>query len=124
MHYMLFYDYVPDYPERRGRFRDAHLRRIEAALARGELVLGGAFADPADGAMILFEADSPAVPRPSRGRIPTSSKGSSPAGGCGNGRPWSGATRRSRSRRPRGSEGAARSGPVPRRVARRNRGRH
>ncbi len=61
MHYMLFYDYVPDYPERRGRFRDAHLRRIEAALARGELVLGGAFADPADGAMILFEADSPAA---------------------------------------------------------------
>jgi uncharacterized protein YciI len=61
MHYMLFYDYVPDYLERRGALRDAHLRLIEAAIGRGELMLGGAFADPADGAMILFEGDAPAV---------------------------------------------------------------
>jgi uncharacterized protein YciI len=58
MHYMLFYDYVPDYLERRGVLRAAHLQRIRAAMARGELVLGGAFADPADGAMILFKSDT------------------------------------------------------------------
>jgi uncharacterized protein len=28
---------------------------------RGEMILGGALADPADSAVILFEADSPAV---------------------------------------------------------------
>jgi uncharacterized protein YciI len=61
MHFMLFYDYVPDYLERRGSLRQAHLSYAQAAIDRGELLLGGAFADPPNGAMILFRADSPAV---------------------------------------------------------------
>ena len=61
MHYVLFYEYVPDYLERRGALRDAHLKRIAGAMERGELFIGGAFADPADGAMIVFTADTPAV---------------------------------------------------------------
>lgn len=61
MHYILFYDYVPDYLERRGALRDAHLALAKAAIDRGELFLGGAFANPADGAVIIFSADSPAV---------------------------------------------------------------
>jgi uncharacterized protein YciI len=31
------------------------------AQARGELILGGALAEPADGAVLLFNGDSPAV---------------------------------------------------------------
>lgn len=61
MHYLMFYDLVPEYLERRGEFRDKHLALARAAVARGELVLGGALADPADQAVLLFKADSPAV---------------------------------------------------------------
>ena len=60
---MLFYDYVPDYLERRGGLRAAHMTHAEPYLERGELVLGGAFADPADGAVLLFRADEREVPR-------------------------------------------------------------
>lgn len=61
MHYVLFYNYVPDYLERRGALRDAHLAQIKGAIERGELFIGGAFAEPADGAMIVFTADTPEV---------------------------------------------------------------
>ena len=61
MHYLLFYEFVPDYLERRGEFRNEHLTLAWESNARGELVLGGAFADPADGALLLFKGDSPAV---------------------------------------------------------------
>ncbi len=60
MHYLLFYDVVPDYEERRMALRAAHLGHARAAVARGELLLGGALADPVDGAVLLFECDSPA----------------------------------------------------------------
>lgn len=61
MHYALFYDYVPDYLERRGAHREQHLALAKAALDRGELLLGGAFASPADGSLIVFDGDSPTV---------------------------------------------------------------
>ncbi|GLC24422.1 YciI-like protein [Roseisolibacter agri] len=61
MHYLLMYDVAPDYLARRGEFRGAHLALGWAAHARGELVLGGALADPVDGAVLLFRGDSPAV---------------------------------------------------------------
>ena len=61
MHYLLFYDVVPDYGERRVPFRAEHLALARAAHARGELVLGGALADPIDGAVLLFRGDSPAA---------------------------------------------------------------
>jgi uncharacterized protein YciI len=54
MHYLLLYDIVPDYVERRAPFRAQHLALAQAAQARGELVLGGALADPVDGAVLLF----------------------------------------------------------------------
>ncbi len=60
MHYLLFYDVVPDYVARRLPFRAAHLAHAWAAADRGELVLGGALAEPADGAVLLFRCDSPA----------------------------------------------------------------
>jgi uncharacterized protein YciI len=61
MHYLLFYDVVSDYLERRAAYRQAHLELASAARQRGELLLGGALADPVDGAVLLFEGDSPAV---------------------------------------------------------------
>jgi uncharacterized protein YciI len=61
LHYLLFYDVVPDYEERRLSLRAAHLAHAQAACARGELILGGAFADPVDGAVLLFRGDSPKV---------------------------------------------------------------
>ncbi len=59
MHYLLFYDVVPDYVDRRVPLRAAHLAHAWAAADRGELVLGGALADPPDGAVLLFKCDSP-----------------------------------------------------------------
>lgn len=61
MHYLLFYDVVDDYVTRREALRAAHIGHARAAVARGELVLGGAFADPPDGAVLLFRGPSPAV---------------------------------------------------------------
>ena len=61
MHYLLFYEAGPDYEERRKPFRAAHLQHGRAAVARGEIVLGGAFAKPVDGAVILFRGESPAT---------------------------------------------------------------
>jgi len=59
MHYLLFYDLSPDYLERRPAFRAEHLALAWQAHERGELVLGGALADPADCAVLLFQGDSP-----------------------------------------------------------------
>ena len=61
MHYLLFYEVGEDYVSRRAEFRDAHLEKAWAASARGELVLGGALANPVDGAVLLFKGDSPEV---------------------------------------------------------------
>lgn len=58
MHYILFYEYTPDYLERRDEFRDQHLALAKASIDRGELFLGGAFASPADGAAIVFKGSS------------------------------------------------------------------
>jgi uncharacterized protein YciI len=61
LHYLLFYDVVADYLERRAPLRAAHLTHARAAQARGELLLGGALADPVDGAVLLFRGNSPAA---------------------------------------------------------------
>ena len=61
MHYLLFYDVADDYIERRQAFRDVHLGYAREAVKRGELVLGGALAHPADAAILLFRGESPSV---------------------------------------------------------------
>src|SRR5262249_4497788 len=61
MYYLLLYDVVDDYLERRGMFREAHLNLARKAHERGDLVLAGALAEPADGAVLVFRADGPAV---------------------------------------------------------------
>ena len=58
MYFLLFYDYVEDVLERRGPFRQAHLALVQEHTDRGEVLLGGAYADPADGAVIVFKVDN------------------------------------------------------------------
>ncbi|URW75645.1 YciI-like protein [Sphingomonas donggukensis] len=60
-HWLLTYDLAADYLERRAALRSAHLTLAQAAVDRGELVLGGALADPVDRAVLLFAGDDAAV---------------------------------------------------------------
>lgn len=57
-HFLLFYSFVPDYLDRRAAFRDAHLQLAWQSADRGELVLGGALADPVDGGLLLFRSET------------------------------------------------------------------
>ena len=58
-HYLLIYELADDYLERRSEFRGLHLKHAWAAQERGELVLAGALADPADQAVLFFQCESP-----------------------------------------------------------------
>ena len=58
MHTILFYDVIDDYVEKRAPFRAEHLELARQAHARGEVVLAGALAEPADGAVLVFRGDS------------------------------------------------------------------
>ena len=59
MHWILFYDVVDDYMERRQPFRADHLAKARAAHEAGDLVMAGALADPPDGAVLVFRGESP-----------------------------------------------------------------
>ena len=59
MRWVLMYELVDDYLDRRPEFRDQHLELARAAQARGELQLGGALADPCDLALLVFAGDGP-----------------------------------------------------------------
>ena len=59
VHYLLTYELAPDYLERRGEFRDEHLRRAWESQQGGELILAGALDEPADSAVLLFDCKSP-----------------------------------------------------------------
>jgi uncharacterized protein YciI len=61
MYYLLFYDYAENAVERRAPHREAHLKLAREWLDRGELVMGGAFADPVDGAALLFQVKDQSV---------------------------------------------------------------
>jgi uncharacterized protein YciI len=61
MYYILFYKTVDNYIEKRVPFREEHLSHAQQAFQIGSLVLGGALADPADSAMLVFKGESPAL---------------------------------------------------------------
>lgn len=61
MYYILFYKTVENYIERRAPFREEHLQLAQLSHRNGTLILGGALADPVDGAMLVFKSDSPKV---------------------------------------------------------------
>jgi uncharacterized protein YciI len=59
-HFLQTYTLAPDYLQRRPQFRAAHLALAQAAVARGELLLGGAL-EGAEEAMLLFAGDDAAA---------------------------------------------------------------
>jgi uncharacterized protein len=61
MHFLLFYEFDQDYLERRAPFRAEHLKMAWQSVERGEMLLAGALADPADGAVLVFTGESPAA---------------------------------------------------------------
>ncbi len=60
-YYALIYYVVDDYVSRRAAYREAHLRLAREAHRRGELLLAGAFSDPADRALLVFRASDSSV---------------------------------------------------------------
>jgi uncharacterized protein YciI len=63
MHYLLIYDLSSDYLARRGEFRKEHLALAWEASERGELILGGALAEPVDRAVLLFDGSPEIIER-------------------------------------------------------------
>lgn len=61
MYYMLFYETVDNYVEKRATYREEHLAYANAAHDRGELVIAGAFDEPADGAALVFKGEDKSV---------------------------------------------------------------
>ena len=61
MYWLLLYGVVDDYVERRVPLREQHLGLARDAHARGQLVMAGALAEPADGAVLVFKADDASV---------------------------------------------------------------
>ncbi|WP_420458957.1 YciI-like protein [Neolewinella sp.] len=59
-HYILFYETVDGYVEKRQPYRDTHLTLARKASEAGELVLAGAY-EPADGAALVFKGKSEEV---------------------------------------------------------------
>jgi uncharacterized protein len=57
-YYALFYHVVNGFVERRLAFREEHLAHARKAANRGELVLAGALAEPADTALIVFRGEA------------------------------------------------------------------
>ena len=60
-YFALIYYLVDDYLSRRTAFREKHLRLVKEANGRGDLVLAGAFSDPADRALLVFHVKNKTV---------------------------------------------------------------
>jgi uncharacterized protein YciI len=61
VYYLLFYDFAENAVERRAPHREAHLKLARECVEQGTLVLGGAFAEPVDGAVLVFKAEDRAT---------------------------------------------------------------
>ncbi|HUF82424.1 MAG TPA: YciI family protein, partial [Burkholderiales bacterium] len=61
MYFALLYEVTDDYLERRAAFRTEHLGLGRAAAERGEPALAGAFSEPADAALLIFEGADASV---------------------------------------------------------------
>jgi hypothetical protein len=60
-YFVLKYEIVDDYVERRAPLRDEHLKLIREGHARGEIVMAGAVGDPPESALLVFRSESPAA---------------------------------------------------------------
>jgi len=63
MHLALIYELVDDYLDRRPPLREEHLGLAKEAHERGELLLAGAFVEPADRALLVWETEDEDVIR-------------------------------------------------------------
>ena len=63
MYLALIYELVDDYLDRRPPLREEHLGLAQEAHARGELMLGGAFNDPPDRALLVWSTEDEDVVR-------------------------------------------------------------
>ena len=59
MYYILFYKTVEDYIERRAPLRGTHLDLVHEFHSEGRIVMAGALAEPADGAVLIFRGETP-----------------------------------------------------------------
>lgn len=60
-YYAVLYEVVDDFVSRRAPFREQHLGLVGEANQRGELLLAGALAEPADRALLIFRAPDRSV---------------------------------------------------------------
>jgi uncharacterized protein len=56
MYYILLYEVVEDFINRRAPYREEHLNLVNEAHHRGELVMAGAFSEPVEGAALVFSS--------------------------------------------------------------------
>jgi uncharacterized protein len=61
-YFALFYELVNDFIARRDPLRQEHLRLVKEAHSRGELLMAGALAEPADRALLVFQCSNRAIP--------------------------------------------------------------
>lgn len=60
-YYLLFYKTIENYIEKRAPYRTEHLKMAEEAHQNGSLIMAGAMAEPADGAVLIFKGESPKI---------------------------------------------------------------
>ena len=60
-YFVLTYNVVDDFLNKRTPFRPAHLQEVRAAHQRGELVMAGALGDPAEALLVFRVRDQSAV---------------------------------------------------------------
>jgi hypothetical protein len=56
-YFALLYYVGPDFAQKRGAHREAHLAKVFEAHRRGELIHGGALGDPPNRALLVFRAE-------------------------------------------------------------------
>ena len=61
MYFILFYKTVDNFIEKRANYRNDHLELVQKAQANQSLVMAGALADPADGAVLVFKGEDARV---------------------------------------------------------------
>lgn len=57
MYFILFYETVDNFIEKREPHREEHLAYASAAHERGDLVMAGALTDPSDTAVLVFKGE-------------------------------------------------------------------
>lgn len=61
MYYLLFYKTIEQFIEKRTAYRQEHLKLVQEAHRNEALVMGGALAEPADGAVLVFKGENASV---------------------------------------------------------------